>query len=213
MDQVLFWIPIKTSALPQGIPVYGFGAMLFLAFVIGSWVAGRLGKRIGIPTDKLSDLLIWTFFFGLVGGRVLHVLAEDGQWQDFLKIWQGGLVFYGGAIAGAITATLFYFKLMKPLGVSPWQVADVLAPGLAIGICFGRLGCYMNGCCYGYVAAPGLPASHFPSLTAPAMDELVPRRAQQSLAGFAMDDKAKDEPHSRIRRARFTGRTSRIETG
>jgi prolipoprotein diacylglyceryltransferase len=194
MEQVLFWIPIKTSSMPQGIPVYGFGAMLFLAFVLGSWVAGKLGKRVGIPSDKLADLLIWAFVGGLIGGRVLHVIAENGQWSDFFKIWQGGLVFYGGAIAGAIAATIAYVFLMRPLGVSPWQVADVIAPALALGICFGRLGCYLNGCCYGYVAAPGTPAAHFPALTAPAMDSLVASTVsgKQSLAGFAMDDAASD---------------------
>jgi phosphatidylglycerol:prolipoprotein diacylglycerol transferase len=192
MEQVLFWIPIKTASMPQGIPVYGFGAMLFLAFVLGSWVAGRLGKRIGIVPDKLSDLLIWTFVFGLFGGRVLHVVAENGQWVDFFKIWQGGLVFYGGAIAGTIGGAVMYHFLMRPLGVSLWQVADVIAPALALGICFGRLGCYLNGCCYGYVAAPGTPAAHFPALTAPAMDSLVVP-GLQTLAGFAMDDQAKDD--------------------
>ncbi|MFL5328292.1 MAG: prolipoprotein diacylglyceryl transferase family protein [Gemmataceae bacterium] len=193
MEQVLFWIPIKTVAMPNGIPIYGFGAMLFLAFVVGSWIAGRIGKRIGIPTDKFSDLLIWTFLFGLIGGRVLHIIAEtDGRWDTFFRIWEGGLVFYGGAIGGAIGAVVMYLFLMKPLGVSPWQVADVLAPALAIGICFGRLGCFLNGCCYGYVAAPGTLAVHFPALTAPAEEQLV-RTGQQTLAGFAMDDRAKDD--------------------
>lgn len=197
MDQVLFWIPIHTAWTPQGIPIYGFGLMLFLAFIAGNFVASRLARRIGVAPEKLQDLLIWVFVFGLVGGRLLYFWVEQAPERrtlaGFFEIWNGGIVFYGGAIGGAIGGVLFYRRLMKPFGVSPWQVADVIAPGVAIGLCLGRLGCFLNGCCYGYVAPPEAIAVHFPSLTAPARDQLVSEQGRQTLLGFSMDDHAKDD--------------------
>jgi prolipoprotein diacylglyceryltransferase len=201
MGQVLFWIPIYTSWTPQGIPVYGFGVMLCLAFIMAAWVATRRGVRVGIPADKLQDLIMWTLILGVIGGRVLYVYMND-QWENFFAIWNGGLVFYGGAIGGAIGAIAAYRRLLKPLGITAWQVADVLAPATAVGLCLGRLGCFLNGCCWGHCAPPDQYAVHFPALTAPARDQLV-LGGKQTLTGFAMDNKAKDErtvgfiePHS-----------------
>jgi prolipoprotein diacylglyceryltransferase len=196
MQQVLFRIPIHTPWTPDGIPLYGFGAMLFLAFVCGAWVASRRGRLVGIPPDRMEVLLVWLFAIGLVGGRVLYFLAEvdarDRNWSSFFKIWEGGIVFYGGAIGGAIAAVLAYWKLLRPLKISPWRVADAIAPGVAVGLFFGRLGCFLNGCCWGYVAPPDVSAARFPALSAPARDQLVMQHGQQTLAGFAMDDAAAD---------------------
>src|SRR5436309_14338342 len=61
MNQVLFWIPVKTNWTPPGIPVYGFGLMLFLAFVISTYLAGRRAERQGIPGERMQDLILWIF--------------------------------------------------------------------------------------------------------------------------------------------------------
>lgn len=194
MYQVLFWIPIRTEWTPQGIPVYGFGVMLFCAFVFGSWIAGRLGRRVGVPKEKLQDFLICIFVVGLLGGRVLYMVAEEpDRWSEFFRFWNGGLVFYGGAIGGTIGGLIAYRWLLKPLRVSPWQVCDVLAPAIALGLCFGRLGCFFTGCCYGHVAPPGSPEICFPAMTSPATQEKMLSSGFQLLAGFAMDDKAPDD--------------------
>jgi len=193
MGQVLFWIPLHTAWTPQGIPVYGFGVMLFLAFVIGAAVAGRRGRLTGIPTDKLQDLILWLFVFGLVGGRLLYLWQYERPWSEFPEIWNGGIIFYGGAIGGTIGALIAYRRMFKPLGISVWSIADALAPALLVGLCLGRVGCFLNGCCYGHVAAPGCPAVNFPALTAPARDKLVKQSAEQTLVGFSMEDKAADD--------------------
>src|SRR5262245_51349965 len=161
MGQVLFWIPIKTESMPHGIPIYGFGLMLFLAFILGTWVASRWAARVGISKEKIQDLTIWIFIAGLIGGRVVYVWQYGVPWEEFLAIWKGGIVFYGGAIGGTLGCIAAYRWLMKPLGVSLWQVADVIAPTVAVGLCLGRLGCFLNGCCYGEVAPPDLRAAHF----------------------------------------------------
>ncbi len=70
----------------------------------------------------------------------------------FFKIWEGGIVFYGSAFGGAIGYGLFYWFVMRKLNISGWQLADAVAPLLALGLAIGRIGCYLNGCCWGQVA-------------------------------------------------------------
>jgi phosphatidylglycerol---prolipoprotein diacylglyceryl transferase len=191
MDQVLFWIPIHTTWTPQGVPIHGFGVMLVAALFAAGWVAGRLARRLNIPADKMQDLIFWVCLCGVIGGRVLYIYWF-GSWENFFILWNGGLVFYGGAIGGAIAGVVAYRRLLKPLGVSVWSICDVLAPATVVGLCLGRIGCLLNGCCWGHCAAPDLPAVHFPSLTAPARDQLVSRDGRQTLAGFAMEALARD---------------------
>jgi phosphatidylglycerol:prolipoprotein diacylglycerol transferase len=191
MDQVLFWIPIHTSWLPRGIPIHGFGVMLVIALFAAGWVASLLSRRVNIPADKMQDLIFWVCLTGVIGGRILYTIWL-GNWEDFFILWNGGLVFYGGAIGGALAAIVCYRRLLRPLGVSVWSVADVLAPATVVGLSLGRIGCFLNGCCWGYCAAPGLPAVNFPSLTAPVRDQLVSQKGWQTLAGFAMDDSSPD---------------------
>src|SRR5262245_27871906 len=97
MLQVLWRIPIGQD----GVPIYGFGMMLFLAFLACTWLASRRADLEGIPRDTVQDLAIWIFVGGLLGARITYLLNQPGQlnvWQ-FLKqlplIWEGGIVFYG----------------------------------------------------------------------------------------------------------------------
>src|SRR5438105_9245211 len=101
MQQVLFRIPIKVPGwMPEGIPIYGFGMMLFLAFVLCTWLAGRRAEREGIPRQLLQDLAIWIFAGGILGARLTFCLVEGLPLSQFFQIWDGGLVFYGSAIGG-----------------------------------------------------------------------------------------------------------------
>lgn len=192
MNQVLFWIPIKTDWTPQGIPIYGFGLMLFLAFVISTYLAGRRAERQGIPGERMQDLILWIFLGGLIGGRLFYMIQYRHQianpLTEFFQIWNGGIVFYGSA-AGGFVGYLIARRLMPRFNVSAWRIGDILAPSVAIGLALGRLGCLLNGCCYGNAAPPGMPAIHFPTMTAPSRDFV---RLYQTSTGFAMDPKAKD---------------------
>lgn len=186
MMQVLFWLP--TPWAWRGLPVYGFGLMLFLAFVAATGLAGRRGEKIGLPRDKIGDLTLTIFLLGLIGGRIVYMIQYDRPLAEFLMIWQGGIVFYGGAIGGTIGGLWAFHKWIKPFGINVWQLADVLAPSVALGLAIGRVGCLLNGCCFGHVAPPGVPAITFPAMTAPARDRLVFERHWQTLAGFALDE-------------------------
>jgi len=85
----------------------------------------------------------------IFGARLLYVMEHIAdyrrQWSSVLALWQGGLTLYGGIIAGTVVG----LWMAKRQGLSPWKVADALAPSVAIGAAFGRVGCFLNGCCYG----------------------------------------------------------------
>jgi prolipoprotein diacylglyceryltransferase len=203
MQQVLFRIP------GLDIPVYGFGMMLFIVFVVTTWLAGRRAEREGMPRERVQDLVLWTFLGGLLGARIFYIIQYRADLQkghetevatffgavwfwvkEFCGIWNGGIVFYGSALGGYLAALIAHRRFLKPLNVSVWKLADALAPSIAIGLCLGRIGCFLNGCCWGHAACPDTPAVYFPLLTTPAR-EMV--NVYQTSAGFAMDPRAADE--------------------
>jgi phosphatidylglycerol:prolipoprotein diacylglycerol transferase len=117
----------------------------------------NLSKRINLNPDitfqKVFDLAVWVIVFSLLGARLFYVLENhqefEGKWLDSFKIYQGGLVYYGG-LFGAILAALGWFKNEK------WPMAysfDLVAPYISLGQAIGRVGCFLNGCCYGVVNA------------------------------------------------------------
>ncbi len=184
MQQVLFRI--------FGIPIYGYGLMLFFAFIGCSWLARRLCRREGIDGKMIPDLAICLFVTGILGGRIVYVIQ---YWSDFnvgadplklIRLWDGGLVLYGALFGGTLGYLGFYHFVLKKQGVSNWKMFDVIAPCLALGIAFGRIGCLCTGCCYGNVACEPYPAIHFP-LPAAAWAEMVTRGHQTPL-GFVLKE-------------------------
>jgi len=191
MQQVLFHIPFTASLFPpDGVPLYGFGAMLFLVFVITAMVWGpKRITAIGMPKEKIQDLAIVLFLTGIAGARVVYMWQYYDQFPDktawglakaFVQIWNGGIVFYGSVIGGILGYLVFYRVVLRKFGISTARLADALAPLLAIGLAVGRIGCYLNGCCWGQVACPEcqvvpLPANfgEFPLLSAHSRDQVV----------------------------------------
>ncbi len=198
--------------LPNGLPIYGFGMMLFLAFIICTWVAGRGAESEGVAREHIQDLAIWLFIGGLIGARITFLIAErpDLAWKEKLdqiyKIWDGGIVLYGSVIGALVSYVVAYFLIFRRYKLSTLKLADILAPSIAVGLCLGRFGCFLNGCCYGQVACPTCPvyAVHFP-LSAPAREGLV-EEGYQTAAGFTLapdDQQPRDgarvgavDPHS-----------------
>jgi phosphatidylglycerol---prolipoprotein diacylglyceryl transferase len=183
------WIK-RLTGQPHGverIPVYGYGAMLFLAFLFCTWLVSRLAVREGIDPKLIPDLALWIFVGGIVGARVLHMIQFWDHYDslvDFFFIWKGGLIFYGSALGGAAGYFAAYFAFLRKRGVSNWKMADIIAPAAALGLCIGRVGCLLNGCCYGNVSCPTCPAISFP-MSSPAGD-MVMKRDYQSPAGFLL---------------------------
>lgn len=159
MQQILFRVP------GLGLPVFGFGLMLTIALFASMELAGRRARREGLGDVQVDVLAIWVLIGGLIGAR-LFFIAEywrrfESFWQVF-EIWNGGIVFYGCIVGGGIAFAIY--RHLHPFPIRPMM--DVIAPALAIGIAFGRLGCFLNGCCYGDVCH--LPwAVTFPQKSSP----------------------------------------------
>lgn len=130
--------------------VFPWGLALSLAILLGTLVAIKLARRVGFDADSILDLVIYLVIGGVVGARLFYVLVYDPShylqhpWQVF-ALWNGGMVYYGALIGGLITGTWFVAKKKLPF----WVLADVVAPPLALGYGIVRIGCFLNGCCYG----------------------------------------------------------------
>jgi phosphatidylglycerol:prolipoprotein diacylglycerol transferase len=180
MQQVLFHLPFI------GFPIYGFGAMLVVALFICTWLAGRRSEKEGIAKEHIQDLAFWIVIAGIFGARVVFMIQYGVPWWDFYKVWQGGLVFYGALAGGIVGYLLGYRYILRRHKLSGWKVADILAPCIALGLAFGRVGCLLNGCCWGGVACPNCPALTFPVYSFPSVALI--RDGSQTPAGFVMSD-------------------------
>lgn len=187
MRQVLFYVPFSLLGF-QDVPVYGYGMMLFLAYVLCSWLAGRLAKREKIDPNLLTDLALWLFGSGILGARLVFVFTEPDRfrndWLRFFKLWDGGLVFYGSVLGGLVGFFLYYRLYLQPKQVSLLKMVDVVAPCVALGLALGRIGCLMTGCCFGNVAGPECPGICFPVPSAASMTMVS--RGHQTAAGFSL---------------------------
>jgi len=136
--------------------IHTYGVLVAAGFLLGLGLAVRQAKKEGIPPDKIVDLGFYILLSALIGSRLLYILINASHYLknplDIFKIWEGGLVFYGGLLL-AVPTVLWYIK-KNSLGV--WSIADIFAPSIAIGHALGRLGCFFAGCCYGKTAE-GLP--------------------------------------------------------
>jgi phosphatidylglycerol:prolipoprotein diacylglycerol transferase len=177
MQQILFRVP------GLGLPVFGFGLMLTLALFASLYLAEWRARREGLGDVPVDLLAIWLLVGGLIGARLFFIIEYWGSLKSFwdiFKIWEGGIVFYGCIIGGAIGVLLFRHRHPFPLR----PMVDVIAPALAIGVAFGRLGCFLNGCCYGDLCH--LPwAVTFPKESSPWIHQvklgLIPEAAHRSL--------------------------------
>jgi phosphatidylglycerol:prolipoprotein diacylglycerol transferase len=158
--------------------------MLFLAFLACTWLSSRRAEKEGIGKDIPQDLAIWLFAGGIIGARLTFLIANDIPLAQFYRIWDGGLILYGSFLGGTIGYFGAYYFVLRKHDVSTWKLMDVIAPSIAVGICLGRVGCLLNGCCYGEVACPECPSVSYP-LSAPARYELV-RDGHQTAAGFTL---------------------------
>ncbi len=112
-------------------------------------LAAWISRREKLNPDVIYDLAIFVFSGGIVGARSLYVVQNWGTqiqsvW-DALKVWEGGIVLYGGVIGGA--AAFFGYWRLSRFPLRP--TLDAVAPALALGIALGRLGCFLHGCCFG----------------------------------------------------------------
>jgi phosphatidylglycerol:prolipoprotein diacylglycerol transferase len=166
--------------------------LLTIGFGVAMWMTVRESERIGLNRDLILDANLWMIVWGIIGARVLHLVA-DGHFQEYVdlcldskkvkaidalvstctadaqcgydylcdtarrvcypppdclaavKVWRGGLAYYGGFVFAVAFAIYFIRKHKLLVG----RTCDLASPGISFGLFFGRLGCFWNGCCYG----------------------------------------------------------------
>ena len=150
MRQIFFHIPFTH------IPVYGYGVMLVIGLLVAMSVAQYLARRSNLDPEIFANAAILALVTGIMGARLSHVLEnlrvytnpENSFTTNFINainIRQGGLTYYGGFIMATVCLILYALYKKVPLRVG----MDIIAPCLMIGLGFGRIGCFLNGCCYG----------------------------------------------------------------
>jgi phosphatidylglycerol:prolipoprotein diacylglycerol transferase len=135
---------IPLPGLPFALPTYGL--MVALGFLAALRLAERLSRRAGFAPNAVQDLAVWACLGGLAGAKIaLLIIDRPKSVADALHVVFEGGVFYGG-FAGAALVTVFLCRRRR---VSVHALGDVLAAPIAIGHAFGRVGCFLAGCCYG----------------------------------------------------------------
>ena len=131
------------------IAIHTYGFFIAIGFLVALSVIKNLSLRSQMNVDRTLDLAFWCLLVGFVGCRLLFVLTRlDTYLHDPLsifKVWEGGLVFFGGPIA----AIPFFIWYTRKHHLNVWKALDVCAIGLVVAHAFGRLGCFSAGCCYG----------------------------------------------------------------
>lgn len=138
------------------VPIYSYGLMLVLATLAGIWLAKVLARRKGLDPELFVNAALLALLSGVIGARLSHVLENWAYYTrpgpGFLSLlWEavnirtGGLTYYGGFLLAF--PTLVFYAIWKKVPVRVGM--DIIAPCLMVGLAIGRIGCFLNGCCYG----------------------------------------------------------------
>jgi len=164
-----------------------YGLMAALGLLSGIWLASREAVRTGEDKERIMDIAFYMVLAAILGARLMYVILEWDYFAnrplDAFKIWQGGLVFYGGFIGAVVAGGIYVRRHKMPF----WKTADFFAVGIPFGHALGRLGCFAAGCCYGL--ATDLPwAVEFtdPDSMAPLHVHLHPTQLYSAAGNFAI---------------------------
>ncbi len=178
MHRILFRIPMPFGLKP--LEIAAWGTMVALGALVGIYVASVRARRNGVKPDLILDLGPVVIISGLLGARFFFFLFDD--WasftssgvghalREFINFPSGGLSFYGALAFGIPAGLVFlHIRVKKMPGVRLWKVADISMPSIALGIAFARIGCHLNGCCFGKPSPAWFPLGQaFPDGSIPA---------------------------------------------
>jgi len=142
--------------------IYSYGMMVAIAFLLGIFIARLEAKRFKINPELIYDFGFYLVIGSILGARLYYTLFFNlrGFLEEPLsifKIWQGGISIHGAILGGIITGLVF----SKARKINFWQLADLISPSIILGQAIGRIGCFLNGCCFG-VPAKSLFGIKFP---------------------------------------------------
>ncbi len=174
--------------------LYSYGVMLFISFVLGIMIVERRAKRFGVEPKRITDLALWVLLAVVLGSRLFYVAFH---WDEFrndlvgiIRFWGNppglsGLMFYGGFLGAFIAGLVFVWLNRLPL----LKMLDAVAPALVLGEGFTRIGCFLNGCCFGKPTTCPL-GMVFPAGSAAGAQfpnqAIHPTQLYSSLAGFVL---------------------------
>lgn len=185
MMQEIFTIPIPFFSMR--IPIYGYGLMLVIGFLLATHLAKFLARRCNLDGEVFVNAALLALFAGILGARVSHILENLGEftnpklsaWDNFINmvnLRSGGLTYYGGFLLAFPALVIYGMKKKVPIRLG----MDIIAPCLMIGLGFGRIGCFLNGCCQGATCSPNtFYAVQFPYYSGPYQDEFRAKTLQQ----------------------------------
>ncbi|MDD5246062.1 MAG: prolipoprotein diacylglyceryl transferase [Candidatus Omnitrophica bacterium] len=154
--------------------IYSYGLMMALAFLTSVSLAGMRARKEGIDPEVIFNVALQAMIWGVVGARAFYVLENLSEYlsnpREIIMLQHGGLSWFGGFIAGS-GSVLIYLKKKKLKVIT---ILDLIVPFLALGQSIGRIGCLLNGCCYGRPSELGI---YFPVHGA----ELIPTQLYSSL--------------------------------
>jgi phosphatidylglycerol:prolipoprotein diacylglycerol transferase len=126
-----------------------FGLTLALSFLVGTWISLQEARRRGIDETRLVNLVLVILVASIVGARAFYVWTHPAETAGdplaFFRLWEGGLTLIGGFVAGTAAGFAYMRRAGLPLGAT----ADTVTPAVALGVGITRVGCFLNGCCFG----------------------------------------------------------------
>ena len=120
---------------------------MVIGFMAAAWRASKRAKAVDINPDRVYDIGIVALISGVIGARIVFVLLnyQTESLTGLYKVWEGGLSFHGGVLFGMLGGWLYTVRAK----LNFWKIADLCAPSIAIAYALTRIGCFLNGCCYG----------------------------------------------------------------
>ncbi|MDY2609410.1 MAG: prolipoprotein diacylglyceryl transferase [Eubacteriales bacterium] len=164
--------------------IHGYGLMIGIGFVLAVLLGAKYAKRRGLSEDAVFSFALLAILSGFGGGKLLYILTE---WKQFIAsprsvLGSSGFVVYGGLIA-AVVCTILYARIKK---LDYLQYLDALIPFVALAQGFGRIGCFLAGCCYGKPTTCSIGIVFPQGSIAPAGVSLLPTQLFSSLADFLL---------------------------
>lgn len=201
---LLFVVPNLVE--PDGFPIRSYGACLLVAILAALTLVLKLAKRKGISTELIFSLCLWAVISGILGARLFYVVE---YWPDMVakdlagnilidrtainvvNIANGGLVVLGSILGGALGSIVFMIRNKMPV----LATFDLMAPAMMLGLAFGRIGCFMNGCCYGGVT-DGCCGVVFPEDSPAHIHQIL--HGETFLYGMRFDEKKSENGKSQV---------------
>lgn len=167
--------------------IHTYGFFIAMAVLAGMVVSRFEARRLDIDPDKVVDVFFYVVVAAIVGSRLFYILTNLDFFMaaplEMVKIWNGGLVFYGGFIGAALVVMIYLRIYRLPLG----KMADIAGLALPLGHAIGRIGCFFAGCCYGKTCGSDIPwgvTFRHPDSLAPLYVQIHPTQLYSSLSNF-----------------------------